>query len=231
MSELLKKDQSQIMVGIPAYNEEKFINDVIQKSKKYANEIIVINDGSTDDTARIAKEAMATVIDKNSRGGYGESIKSCLEIAKENKADILVTIDGDGQHNPDEIPLIVAPIINKEADLVIGSRFLNERGNMPKYRKFGIKIITFLFNLASKVKISDTQSGFRAYSRDFLEAVKPIEKGMAISIEILLIARRKRYKIKEVPISCTYHSASHKFNPILHGLGVAFKLIKLRLKF
>jgi glycosyltransferase involved in cell wall biosynthesis len=230
MPSISQRDQVRIIVGIPAYNEARFIADVVKKSKNYAEEVFVINDGSTDDTAQIAEKAMATVINKNNRGGYGESIKSCLEVAKEKTADILVTIDGDGQHNPDEIPLLITPILNREADVVIGSRFLSKQDTMPRYRKLGIQIITFLYNFASKVHISDAQSGFRAYNKSFLQENYPTEKGMAISIEILLMARKRGLVIKEVPISCIYHSASHKFNPIMHGLGVIIKLIQIRLK-
>jgi glycosyltransferase involved in cell wall biosynthesis len=225
------KNRSHIIVGIPAYNEEQFVADVVIKSRKFADEVVVVNDGSTDNTAMEAKAAMATVINKDYRCGYGGSISTCMKIAKENVADILVTIDGDGQNNADEIPLLIFPILEGKADLVVGSRFLKEQDSVPRYRKFGIKAITSLYNFASKVKISDAQSGFRAYSYDVLKDYSPTEKGMAISVETLVYARHKGFTIKEVPISCIYHKGSHKSNPVIHGLSVALKLIKIRLKY
>jgi glycosyltransferase involved in cell wall biosynthesis len=190
----------------------------------------VIDDGSTDNTAGAAQAAGAEVIRHKTNQGAGAATKTAFEAAKRRHADILVTLDGDGQHNPDEIPQLLAPILNREADLVIGSRFLRPNlRQMPKYRKFGINVITFLYNLGSKVRVSDSQCCFRAYNHRLIEAVSITEAGFGFSVQVLIQARKKGFTIKEVPISCIYHSQGSSLNPVIHGLGVAFNVIKHRL--
>ncbi|MBM3118684.1 MAG: glycosyltransferase family 2 protein [Chloroflexi bacterium] len=234
------KSRYKIIAAIPAYNEAGFIGEVVSKAKRFVNEVVVIDDGSTDNTARTARSAGAIVIAHNANKGYGEAIKSCFKVATMEGADILVILDGDGQHDPNDIPKLLAPLLTKEADMVIGSRFLppaqltqgtqqTQRTNIRRYRKFGINTITFLLNLGSKTRVSDAQSGFRAYSRRLLDALSPTEKGMAASVEILIRAREKGFVIAEVPISCVYHSQSSSLNPVIHGLSVALTVIKLRL--
>lgn len=222
--------QHKIVAAIPCFNTERFIGDMVSRVKKHVDQVIVINDGSCDNTAEVARAAGALVINHGVNKGYGESIKSCLEAAKANSADILAIMDGDGQHNPDELPRLLAPVVSGEAALVIGSRFLNERSNMPRYRKFGIAVITWLFSVGSKIKVCDAQSGFRAYNREVLDALMLSEGGMGISVEVLIKCRDKGFRIKEVPITCTYHSSSSTMNPVVHGLGVALTVIKLRLE-
>jgi len=219
-----------IVAGIPAYNEEQFIAEVVRKARRFADEVIVVDDGSRDGTSEAAKAAGAVVINHGVHKGYGESIKSCFEVMKLNTADVLVVLDGDGQHDPDDIPQLLAPIFSGEADVVVGSRFLGGQTNMPRYRKFGIKVITFLCNFGSRVKVSDAQSGFRAYSKKVLDTLTITGSGMGASAEVIMKIREKGFSIKEVPISCIYHSASHSANPVIHGLGVAFTVVKLRFK-
>lgn len=207
-----------------------FIAGVVASARKYADTVIVIDDGSHDGTPEAARAAGAFVVSHPINMGYGESIKSSFAAAKTNQADILVTLDGDGQHNPDEIPAVLAPILRGESDLVIGSRFLSIKNKIPRYRKFGIDVITFIYNFGSRLKVSDAQSGFRAYTREVLDAFPVIEKGMGVSVEVITKARRRGFRIKEVPISCIYHSESSSLNPVRHGLGVALTTLKLRLK-
>lgn len=227
---MVKSPKSKIVVAIPAYNEQQFIGEVVSRASIYVDEVIVVDDGSTDRTAEIAGAAGATVIRHEDNRGYGEGIKSCFEVARENGVDVLVILDGDGQHNPDEIPQILAPILKNEAGLVIGSRFLSDHSSIPRYRKFGIGVITFLYNFGSKVKVSDAQSGFRAYNKKVLHALTLTEKGMGVSVEVLIIARRRGFQIKEFPITCVYHKTSSTLNPVRHGLGVALTVVRLRLK-
>ena len=170
------------------------------------------------------------MIRHKTRQGAGEATKSCFTEARQRGAHVLVTLDGDGQHNSDEIPRVLAPIFSREADLVIGSRFLEANNEIPRYRKFGINIITWLFNIGSSVKLSDTQSCFRAYGKKALYTVDLRERGFGFSIESLLQARKEGLNIHEVPISCIYHSACHSTNPIIHGISVALKVIIHRLK-
>ena len=219
-----------VLAAIPCFNTGSFIADVVSRASKYVDEVIVINDGSHDGTAREAEAVGAIVINHDKNRGYGEAVKSCFEAAKANGADILVTLDGDGQHNPDEIPKVVALILNNGADIVIGSRFMGDQTNMPRYRRFGIKLITFLFNFGAKVKVQDAQSGFRAYSKQVLSNISTTEAGMSISVETLIKARAYGLKIREVATSCQYHPSSSTMNPVIHGLRVAFSVVKLRLK-
>lgn len=244
------KSQLRLIAAIPCFNEQQFIGDIVTRAKRYVDKVIVIDDGSTDNTSKVARAAGAEVIKHKARQGAGAATKSGFEAAKANNADVLVTLDGDAQHNPDEIPQLLAPILEGEADLVIGSRFLRRKLNesqlisanstqspsistnlygMPKYRKFGIDVITWLYNLGSKEKVSDSQSCFRAHSRRLLEAVNITEKGFGFSVQVLIQARKKGLVIAEVPISCIYHSQGSSLNPVTHGLGVAFTVIKLRL--
>ncbi|MBM3143321.1 MAG: glycosyltransferase family 2 protein [Chloroflexi bacterium] len=231
----------KVVAAIPCLNEEQFISDIVTRARRYVDKVIVIDDGSTDNTSEAAQAAGAEVIIHRERQGAGAAIRSAFEAAKTSNADILVTLDGDGQHNPDEIPQVLAPVFRNEADMVIGSRFLlptqptqgtqqTQQTNIRRYRKFGIDVITWLYNFGSKSRVSDSQSCFRAHSRRLLEAIDITEKGFGFSVEVLIKARRKGFVIAEVPISCVYHSQGSSLNPVIHGLGVALTVIKLRLK-
>ncbi len=218
------------IAGIPCFNTGRSIKDIVSKTGKYVTQVIIIDDGSQDNTAEAARAAGALVVSHDRNRGYGMAISSSFEAAKANSADILVTLDGDGQHNPDEIPKLLAPILQGEADLVIGSRFLNTDVNIPGYRQFGIRTITFLFNLGSRTKVSDAQSGFRSYHRNLFSELVLTEKGMSVSIETLEKARRKGAVIKEVPVGCRYVPSSLNLKAIKHGLGIALAVIKIRLQ-
>ena len=228
--ETTQMSRLRIVVGIPAYNEEQYISEVVRKAKRFTDEVIVIDDGSTDDTAQLAEAAGGLVIKHKVRRGAGGATKSCFEAVKIKDADVLVTLDGDSQHNPDELSALVAPILRNKADMVIGSRFINGQNNAPRYRRFGIAVITWLFNIGSRVKVSDAQSCFRAYGKKALKSLNITEHGFGFSVELLIEARREGFNITEVPISCIYHSASHSANPVTHGLGVALTVVKLRLR-
>jgi len=225
------EERVKTIVCIPAFNESKFVGDTVRESKSFVDEVVVVDDGSNDDTAGIATLAGASVIRHDKNRGYGAAIKTCFAAAKETSADILVIIDGDGQHNPGEIPKLLAPVLRGEADLVIGSRLLTGENKVPAYRKFGINVITLLWNFGSKVKVCDSQSGFRAYSKKMFNNFLPSETGMSISIETLEGARNRGLVIKEVPISCLYPHSVINLNAITHGLGVALSVFKIRLKY
>ena len=246
-----KRTKPKVIVAIPCLNEEQFIGDIVTSARAFADMVIVIDDGSTDHTSEAAQAAGAHVIRHKAKQGAGAAIRSAVKAAKKYDADVLVTLDGDGQHNPDEIPQVLAPILRGEADLVIGSRFLQPNLNKsqqistnlnksqpisinlnhaPKYRKFGIDVITWLYNFGSKVRVSDSQSCFRAHSRRLIEAINITENGFSFSVQVLIQARKKGFVIKEVPVSCIYHSQSSTINPLRHGFGVVFSVIKLRLR-
>ena len=219
-----------VVVAVPCYNTARSIADVVTKASQHADHVIVIDDGSSDDTAQAARAMGALVVNHASNRGYGEAIKSCFRAAKAHDPTALVILDGDRQHNPDEIPHIISPILKGEADLVIGSRFLGHDHNMPRYRRVGIRTINFLWNFGSKTRVTDTQSGFRAYGRKALRDLSLTERGMSISIEILEKARRKGDIIKEVPISCFYVPSTLNSRAIRHGLSVALSVVRIRLK-
>ena len=214
------------VIGIPAYNEEKNIASIIMKLKKITDHIIVCNDGSTDMTEEISKELNVTVINHSRNMGYGSAIRSIFLKAKELQADILVTFDADGQHRVVDIQNVTKPIIDDKADIVIGSRFLENKSDIPEYRKFGIKIITKITNSSLKEKLTDSQSGFRAYSKNVLKNITPSESGMGVSTEILIKASSAGHKITEVPIIIMYGSDTSTHNPVSHGTSVLFSSIK-----
>ena len=214
------------VIGIPAYNEEKNIASIIMKLKKITDHIIVCNDGSTDMTEEISKELNVTVINHSRNMGYGSAIRSIFLKAKELQADILVTFDADGQHRVVDVQNVTKPIIDDKADIVIGSRFLENKSDMPEYRKFGIKIITKITNSSLKEKLTDSQSGFRAYSKNVLKNIIPSESGMGVSTEILIKASSAGHKITEVPITIMYGSDTSTHNPVSHGTSVLFSSIK-----
>ena len=216
-----------IIVGIPAFNEEKNIAVLIIQLKKVADKIIVCNDGSTDLTSKIAEELGATVINHEKNLGYGAAIRSIFLKSRDLNGDILVTFDADGQHRVEDINKVISPIINEESDLVIGSRFLDENEKeVPQYRKVGIKIITKITNATIKKQLTDSQSGFRAYSKKVLDELNPSELGMGISTEILIKASAKNFRISEVPIKITYNDDTSTHNPISHGSSVLLSTIK-----
>jgi len=217
----------KIIVGIPAFNEEKNIASIITKLMDITDTIIVCNDGSNDLTSQIAKKMGVVVIDHEKNLGYGGAIRSIFLKAKEMEGDILVTFDADGQHRIEDIQRVTDPIINQEADLVIGSRFLDDsEKEVPQYRKVGIKIITKITNASIKKQLTDSQSGFRAYSKNVIKELNPSELGMGISTEILIKASSKNFKIVEVPIKISYLGETSTHNPVAHGSSVLLSTIK-----
>ena len=217
----------KIIIGIPAFNEEKNIASIITKLMNITDSIIVCNDGSSDLTSEIAEKMGAVVINHEKNLGYGAAIRSIFLKAKELDGDILVTFDADGQHRIEDIENVTTPIINQEAELVIGSRFLDDsEKEVPQYRKVGIKVITKITNASIKEKLTDSQSGFRAYSKKVVDELNPSELGMGISTEILIKASSKNFKIVEVPIKILYSGDTSTHNPISHGSSVILSTIK-----
>jgi glycosyltransferase involved in cell wall biosynthesis len=216
----------KIVIGIPAYNEEKNIGNILIKLKKIAQDIIVCDDGSNDQTAKIAEGLGAIVISHEKNLGYGAGIQTIFLKAKEIKADVLVTFDADGQHRIEDINSVIDPIKKDEADIIIGSRFLNKENKVPKYREIGIKTITSITNSSIGKKLSDSQSGFRAYNNKVLKNITPSESGMGISTEILIKASKNKFRIKEVPIIISYEGETSTHNPVSHGASVILSTIK-----
>ena len=216
----------KITIGIPAYNEEKNIAKIIVQLKKVADQILVCDDGSTDSTSEIAESLGAIVIKHPKNLGYGSAIRSIFLKSREINAEILVTIDADGQHKIEDVKKVTKPIVDGQADISIGSRFLEEGDNAPKYRKLGINIITKVTNSSLSEKITDAQSGFRAYNNKVLQSLTPSDSGMGISTEILIKSSNLGLKIAEVPTEIQYEGETSSQNPVSHGTGVLMSTIK-----
>jgi glycosyltransferase involved in cell wall biosynthesis len=220
-----------VVVGIPAFNEERTIAKVVLGALRYADRVVVCDDGSTDMTCEIAERLGAEVVRHGRNLGYGCAIRSLFRRARELGADVLVTLDGDGQHDPGEIPQVVRPIVDGVADIAIGSRFVDERLGyvLPWYRRAGIKFITRLTNASAKFGVEDAQSGFRAYSRGAIEKLDVLEDGMGVSVEILLNAKKHGLRVKEVPATCRYSRGvkNHSRNPLSHGADVVMSIVRL----
>lgn len=228
-------DEKQVMVAcIPAFNEERTVAKVVIEAMKYVGKVIVVDDGSGDMTGEIASRLGAEVIRHDKNLGYGASIKSLFSRARELNADVIITLDADGQHDTNDIPLLAAPVLDNKADIVIGSRFLIKNGNgktngVPAYRELGIKAITRLAEAASNSELSDAQSGFRAYSRKALDSLSLFEDGMGLSVEVLMEAKKHDLTVLEVPTRIDYSGSAKtsKSNPLNHGASVIMSIIRL----
>jgi len=219
----------KIVALIPAYNEEKTIQEIVRNTKKFVSEVIVVDDNSNDKTKDLAIDEGADVISHKKNKGYGSAIITGMKRALHKNADIVVLLDADAQHNPNEISSMIKPILENRGDLIIGSRFLNNV-KIPTYRKFGIKFITTLINFLTGAKITDAQSGFRAFSSKVLRKINLKEHGMGISVETIFKVKEKGFKIVEVPISCQYEKIIHKINPISHGFQVVLSILTYFIK-
>jgi glycosyltransferase involved in cell wall biosynthesis len=220
----------RIIIAIPAFNEEESIAEVIKKAKAFSPDVLVCDDGSSDKTSEVAEKNGAHVIRNVRNRGYGRALTTLFQNAILMKADVVVTLDSDGQHDPDHIPRLLQPILENKADLVIGSRFFNDEDmlNVPKYRKLGIKTITRFTQAACDDKITDATSGFRAYNVNSLSRLHLVENGMAISTEILLKANDCNLRIMEVPITTKRYDIRDKsaHNPVRLGWSVISHVIQ-----
>ncbi len=218
-----KSISQKVIVATPAYNEERYIGTIVLQARQHADEVIVVDDGSTDQTSSVAALAGATVVRHEHNRGYGSAIQSIFTEARARDADILIILDADSQHNPSEIPLLIEAV-SRDCDVVIGSREMQSH-EIPRYRRVGQKILSGVTGFLSRQKLSDTESGFRAYSRKAIEELDLKETGMAVSSEIIKSAASKKLRIKEVPVSAIYTEDGSSLNPVSHGVGVLRRLI------
>ena len=214
-----------IVAAIPAFNEDATIARVVIGSGRHVDKVLVCDDGSSDMTGEIAERLGAEVVRHERNLGKGAAVRSLFDFAKRLGADVVVTIDADGQHDPDEIPKLIEPILSGKADIVIGSRSL-KGSEMPRYRRIGRAALDKATVAAGHVKIADTQSGFRAYSKDALESLKVTEFGIGVDSEILMKAGG--FMLAEVPVSCKYKGLKGStYNPVDHALSVLGTIVTL----
>lgn len=224
-----KSKALRVLAAIPAFNEGPTIGSVVLRARQYAQEVVVIDDGSTDDTAEIAGLAGAVVLTHPVNQGYGGALRSCFAYGRESVAGVMVVLDGDGQHDPADIPRVLEPILSGRADVSVGSRFLQKNATeVPRYRRVGIGILTILTNLGTKngTRLRDAQSGFRAYSRRAMEVIDPRDIDMGASTEIIWDANRHGLVVTEVPIQATYRESRSRRNPLQHGLSVVGSMVR-----
>lgn len=219
----------KVAVIIPCLNEEKTIYKIVLKTKKYVDHVIVINDGSKDQTANFAEQAGAILISHSKNLGKGVAVNTAFDYLRNKDFDVAVFLDGDGQHDPDEIPSILESVLAGKADMVIGSRFIQGSGKIPAYRKLGQTVLNIATNLGSGVKVTDSQSGYRSFSRKAIEIMRFNEPGLSVESEMQFIASRHNLKVYEVPIR-TIYDGELKRSPIKHGFGVLFRVLSLTSK-
>ncbi|MEM4633584.1 MAG: glycosyltransferase family 2 protein [Candidatus Anstonellaceae archaeon] len=213
----------KVAIFIPAFNEERSIGSLVLMARKYGK-VYVVDDGSTDQTAEIAREAGAHVISHKQNGGYGAALKTIWKIAMKTDADAIVIIDGDYQHNPLDIPSLAAPVLENKADVCIGSRFLGKFVNPPPARRIGVSALNFLAKLSAKGKSFDYQSGFRAFRKEVLGKISFQNNGYPACHEVIVSAVKAGLRVLEVPVSVRYYEREEL--PILRGAGIAGALVK-----
>lgn len=223
---MFAKVRRLIIAGIPAYNEEKTIAKVVLLAERYADVVIVCNDGSSDLTADIAESLGAKVLQHSKNMGKGAAIKSLFKASREIGADVLVTLDADGQHDPNEVPELIRPILDNQADIVIGSR-IKHRSEMPMYRRIGNRVLDFFTNAGIKNKVIDTQSGFRAYSKKAIQEIDVTEMGLGVDSQILLDAEERKLRVIERVVTCSYEAQTSKRNPLIHAVDVIVSILNV----
>lgn len=217
----------KVVAVVPAFNEELAIGSVVLETKKHVEEVIVVDDGSTDKTAEIARLAGAIVLRLDHNYGKAQALMKGFDLARKNGFTAGVMLDGDGQHNPNELPSLISPILEGEADLVIGSRYLEASHATPGYRRTGQRLLDVVTNMSTDQKVTDSQSGFRALSKEAMDSLDFESKGFNIESDMIVHFSQKGLKVKEVPIGVHYDVAhKHTKNPLSHGIVVMGRVVK-----
>ncbi|MCM1987584.1 glycosyltransferase family 2 protein [Methanococcoides seepicolus] len=210
---------------LPAFNEGVSIGSVVLLTRHYVDEVLVVDDGSSDNTAKIAEMAGARVIVHPENMGKGAALRTGFDAAK--NSHVIVTLDTDGQHDPQQIPCLVAPILSGQADMVNGSRYLHgKETDTPSYRRVGQTVLDQATKLNSGIDITDTQSGFRAFSGHISDAFRFKAHNLAIESEMLADASNAGLRIKEVDIDVRYDVDCSTEHPVKHGIGVLVKILR-----
>ncbi|MDS0280792.1 glycosyltransferase family 2 protein [Haloarcula onubensis] len=224
-----KTKLSGALVAIPAYNESTAIGSTVLSTKQFVEDVLVVDDGSSDATAQIASEAGANVIEHEENRGKGAAIQTIFEYAEETGHEAVVLIDGDGQHLPTDIPDVVDPVLADESEVVIGSRYLDAgETETPFYRRLGQKTLDTITTGSSGTSLTDTQSGFRAFSSEAIEELSITTDGIGVESEMIDDASQKEMDITEVPIDVRYEGIDGQtYNPLRHGLAVVVFMLQL----
>ncbi len=221
-----EKDSIGIVAVIPAYNEERFIGSVVLETLPMVDGVVVVDDGSSDRTARLARAAGADVICLSQNQGKGAALNHGFRRALSRNPRAVVILDADAQHDPEELPIMVEPILNDDADVVIGSRFLGTKNRIPRYRQLGQSLLTKATNVASGVFVTDSQSGYRAFSPAALRQLNFDSLGLQVESEMQFLIKRSNLRVVEVPIHVHYLDKA-KRNPIRHGVQILDLLLGL----
>ncbi|PJF32278.1 MAG: glycosyltransferase family 2 protein [Candidatus Thermofonsia Clade 1 bacterium] len=214
-----------LIAVIPAFNEDRFIASVVLKARRHVDHVIVVDDGSQDETAWLAEAAGAEVI-RQANSGKAAALNTGLAAAQARNAAAVILLDGDGQHDPNDIPRLLEPIQRGAADLVVGSRFMGLASNTPRWRIIGQQALTALTNAASGVALSDSQSGFRALSQRALSLMNFTSRGFSVESEMQFLMRQHNLQALEVPIRVNYDEKP-KRNPFAHGFQVLTGVLRL----
>jgi len=223
--ERVKAPQVSVIVCIPALNEAGAIGPVVKEARRYSEFVLVCDDGSSDETSEEALSMGAIVFRHSRTMGKGAALSTLFREASKLSPDVVVTLDGDGQHDPADIPRVLGPIIDGSADVVIGSRF-NNGNDVPLHRVIGNALLNILTNLAARTLIRDTQSGFRAYSARAASRLSIAEKGMGVDSEIIIDLAKSESRIAERSIRVTYEGDTSTFNPVNHTIQVLLALVR-----
>lgn len=215
-----------IVAVIPAYNEARYIASTVLKLRRYPITVLVVDDGSQDDTADLALAAGARVIRQLANNGKAAALQVGLKAAQALNPDVVVVIDADGQHIPEELPRLVQPILTKQVDIVIGSRYLGDASAVPRHRVLGHRFFNWLTGMASGQPATDSQSGFRAFSLNALPYLEFQTRGFGVESEMQFIAHQYNLRLYEVPITVRYPDPPRR-SVWAHGLGVLNGLLRL----
>ena len=221
-----QRQPARTIAAIPCFNEDLYIGSVVLKTKEYVDQVVVIDDGSSDKTALVAEKAGAIVTRHASNRGKAAAVRTAFDYARKAGCRALVLLDGDGQHDPIYIPSLVERVLDGKADMVVGSRYLGVESSIPRYRTWGHRLLTLFANIGSGVKLTDSQSGLRAFSAKAIEALSFAEEGLSVESEMQFVANECGLRVLEVPVSMGYHGKSRR-SPLAHGVSVLNSIVGL----